>query len=297
MSYTPSVDDLSLVVAVTRHGSIGAAARELLIAQPSASARLSALERRLGTRLFERDTTGARPTDAGRAFADEAAHILSHLRLLPERVRAGGEAPLLRVATFPSLAAVLFPALDAVLADEASPVGVHQHVDHGDTLIDLVAEGSLDVAVIAIADQLPLPSQVTTTALGSDRLVLLSSAEAPSRGRRPFAGIVPYHCVDMSGAAIEAGISKLGGTPRRCATGEVAALTARASGQPALLAGTIAALCCREGERIGQAPVRRDFTFRLVTRAPVPALVRGIAPRLAHRMGLRSPDRAAREVA
>ncbi|MFF0681387.1 LysR family transcriptional regulator [Streptomyces tendae] len=36
--------------AVARHGSVGAAAKELLTTQPSASRRLSALERRLRTR-------------------------------------------------------------------------------------------------------------------------------------------------------------------------------------------------------------------------------------------------------
>ena len=68
MSSLPQVDDLRLVEAVLRHGSLGAAARELHISQPAASTRLATLERRIGERLFDRDTTGARPTPAGRAL-------------------------------------------------------------------------------------------------------------------------------------------------------------------------------------------------------------------------------------
>lgn len=293
MSYVPSVDDLRLVDAIRRHGSIGAAARDLLIAQPSASARLAGLERRLGLRLFDRDTTGARVTDAGRAFADEAAHVLSHLEMLPERVRAGAGAPLLRVATFPSLAAALFPALDRTLAEInhitelGAPVSVHQYVDHGDVLIRLVAEASLDVAVIAVADQLPLAPAITTTPLGTDHLVAVAPPGTDLTRRRPFTGTVPFHSVDMSGPAIEQRITELGGTPRRCATGEVAVLTARATGATALLAGAIAAVYRHPDEHVAPAPIRQRFTFHLVTRTPPPAVVRAIARPLAAHMGLK----------
>lgn len=224
MTFTPAVDDLRLVVAVHRHGSIGAAARELLVSQPSASARLSALERRLELRLFERDTTGARATAAGTTFVEEATHVLGHLEVLPDRVRTGSRTPLLRVATFPSLAAALFPALDEALSQSVDPVAVHQYVDHGDVLVGLVAEGSLDIAVVGIADQMAIPPLVTTTRLGSDRLVALTSTGMPlGRRKRPFEGVIPCHAADLSGPAIERRIAELGGQPRRrcCITTEV----------------------------------------------------------------------------
>ncbi len=287
MTLAPTVDDLRLVIAIHRHGSIGAAARELLISQPSASTRLAALERRLELQLFERDTTGARATAAGTTFVEEASHVLGHLEVLPHRVRAGSRAPLLRVATFPSLAAALFPALDETLNRSEDPVAVHQYVDHGDVLVGLVAEGSLDVAVIAIADQMALPPLVTTTRLGSDRLVALTAPGTPlGRRKRPFDGVIPYHCVDLSGPAIERRIAELGGQPRRCATGEVAVLTARATGQPALVAGCIAPLYRAGEESVSPAPFATTFTFRLVTRTPAPPIAVALAAPLATRMGL-----------
>lgn len=297
MSFRPSVDDLRLVAAVHRRGSVGAAARDLLVAQPSASARLAALERRLGVTLFERDTTGARATDAGRVLAAEAAHILGHLDQVAERTLAGAHAPLLRAATFPSLAALLFPALDGVLADlegEDGPVvSVHQHVDHGDVLVEGVAEGSLDLAVVALADQVPLPPQVTSTSLGTDELTLLAPAgwQAGSR-RRPFAGVVPYHCLDRGGPALEQRISELGGHPRACATAEVTVITSRALGQPALLARSVASLYVRPGERMDRSPVAARFTVAAVTRTPAPTVLPELLRRLPRAMGI-TPARTA----
>jgi len=79
MASLPSIEDLRLVQAVTRTGAVGTAARELRISQPSASQRLSRLERMCGTKLFERDTRGARPTAAGAELSRRADHILGHL--------------------------------------------------------------------------------------------------------------------------------------------------------------------------------------------------------------------------
>ena len=79
MASLPSVEDLQLVQAVIRTGAVGTAARELRISQPSASQRLARLERMCGTKLFERDTRGARATPAGAELNRRADHILGHL--------------------------------------------------------------------------------------------------------------------------------------------------------------------------------------------------------------------------
>src|SRR6266498_4329060 len=79
MSSLPSVDVLRLVQAISRSGAVGTAARELRISQPSASQRLARMERMCGTKLFERDTRGARPTAAGAELSRRADHILGHL--------------------------------------------------------------------------------------------------------------------------------------------------------------------------------------------------------------------------
>jgi DNA-binding transcriptional LysR family regulator len=55
-------DDLKFVLAITRHGSLSAAAKALDSTQPTVSRRLDGLERRIGAKLFERTVTGLSPT-------------------------------------------------------------------------------------------------------------------------------------------------------------------------------------------------------------------------------------------
>jgi DNA-binding transcriptional LysR family regulator len=54
-------DDLELVLAIARHGSLSSAARALGTTQPTVSRRLDAVERRIGAKLFERAASGLSP--------------------------------------------------------------------------------------------------------------------------------------------------------------------------------------------------------------------------------------------
>ena len=55
-------DDLKIAHAIARRGSLSAAARALGTTQPTVSRRLSALERRIGVKLFERGAAGLSPS-------------------------------------------------------------------------------------------------------------------------------------------------------------------------------------------------------------------------------------------
>src|SRR2546430_16065424 len=117
MASLPSVEDMRLVQAVVRTGAVGTAARELRISQPSASQRLARLERLCGTKLFERDTRGSRPTAAGAQLGRRADHILGHLEEVYDATRAAPVGRRLVIGTFASLAAILFPVLRRDLPD------------------------------------------------------------------------------------------------------------------------------------------------------------------------------------
>ncbi|HEY0718545.1 MAG TPA: LysR family transcriptional regulator, partial [Streptosporangiaceae bacterium] len=73
------VTRLRVLVAVARHGSVTAAARELNYAQPSVSHHLARLEAETGVRLIQRAGRGIRLTDAGRLLADRGAEVLGRL--------------------------------------------------------------------------------------------------------------------------------------------------------------------------------------------------------------------------
>lgn len=82
------LDDLTAVQAVIKAGTFSAAARELRVAQPALSRRISHLERELGGRLFDRLPRRAAPTPLGEAVAAGARRVLAEL----ERVRVDAEA-------------------------------------------------------------------------------------------------------------------------------------------------------------------------------------------------------------
>jgi DNA-binding transcriptional LysR family regulator len=84
-------NDIDLVLALARHGSMTAAARGLGVDVSTVSRRLAAAEAALGTRLFIRDHRGYRPTDAGAVFAAHAERVQGAVRALEAETRAEAE--------------------------------------------------------------------------------------------------------------------------------------------------------------------------------------------------------------
>src|ERR1700733_11359419 len=68
-----SWDDFRIFLAVVQPGGWNRAALQLGLSQPTASRRLSRLEKRLGTRLFDRDRTGPRLTHHGRRILNDVS--------------------------------------------------------------------------------------------------------------------------------------------------------------------------------------------------------------------------------
>ncbi|MEU6662074.1 LysR family transcriptional regulator [Streptomyces sp. NPDC046821] len=271
-----SIEDLTLAEAVARHGSIGAAAKELLTTQPSASRRLAALERRLGARLFERDTTGARPTPAGRELARQAARLLAEISALPDQVLAATDASL-AVGTIQAIAPIVFTVLDAKLPG----VTVHPEVDHGPVLVQQVHDGLLDAAIITIAEQTSLPRGLHRTLLGVSPLALvLPEGTAPPRtGKRPLAGhTVLYSTIDLAGETVRAKLSALGAAPQPGPTTEATLRIARHRRTPALVPLLAARWWADPGDQILPSPVPGQATISLITRPPQPAALTQALP-------------------
>lgn len=81
-------DDLRFLLAVARHGSMSAAARVLEVAQPTVGRRITTLERKLGARLFMKDSTGKVLTATGRRMVQHAERMELEA-LAAERVSSG----------------------------------------------------------------------------------------------------------------------------------------------------------------------------------------------------------------
>ncbi len=286
----PEVADLRLVVTIAAHGSVGAAARELLIAQPSASQRLAALERRCGVRLFERDTTGARPTAAGNEMVANARHILGHLDQVFERSRVAAESETISVGTLASLAILVFPALQVALPH----LRTSQVADHGTRLVDWVTEGSLDAAFVAIAEQMELPKGVTRQVVGIDPVAILAPAtcEVRSGRRSELAGRpVMTYTTDNSGEELDRRLVALGAVPNRAATAGAAVRLGRMLGHPVVLPRSLLRAHSIEGDRELGLRLGGPRLY-LVTRVPIAPFWSDALPVVRRELGLSAASKS-----
>src|ERR1700730_1068628 len=141
---------LEYFVAIAEEGSYAAASTRLIIAQPSLSQQISALEKELGCRLFERLPRGVRLTSAGREFFPDAqATVLSAQRARrAARAAAQLETGSLEIATVGSMAIGILPKALSQWHRLHPAVAINViSYRHRDGLEAAVASGVSDLAV------------------------------------------------------------------------------------------------------------------------------------------------------
>ena len=144
------VTRLRVLVAVARHGSVTAAARELNYAQPSVSHHLARLEAETGVRLIQRAGRGIRLTEAGRLLADRAAEVLGRLDAAENELaaHAGLSAGRVRLAAFPSALGTIVPAAAAMLRAEYPGMDVRLTEAEPPEALRMLRAGYVDVALV-----------------------------------------------------------------------------------------------------------------------------------------------------
>ena len=156
---------LRYFVAVAEELSFGRAAERLLIAGPSLSQQIKALERDLGVRLFDRDRRSVALTPAGSALLADARAMLERAEDLQRRARRlAGSAPV-RLGYVNWLP----PDLNARTAAVA-PVRVDTWVAPSHVQAARVADGGLDLAVCWITTDELEQHGVHARLVGADRL-------------------------------------------------------------------------------------------------------------------------------
>ncbi|TDD71849.1 LysR family transcriptional regulator [Actinomadura darangshiensis] len=147
---TPELADLDLLLSVERLGSLGRAAREHGISQPSASARIKLLERRLGLELLSRSPSGSRLTAAGAAVAGWAREVVTPAADLMANVatlrdRASGW---LRVGASMTIAEYLMPRWLVALRRERPELTVALRAENSRDVVELLEAGEVDLGFI-----------------------------------------------------------------------------------------------------------------------------------------------------
>ncbi|GGM75219.1 LysR family transcriptional regulator [Lentzea pudingi] len=104
---------LRYVVSVAEHGNFRRAAQALGMTQPSLSRQVGAVERELGTRLFERTARGVVVTAAGAVYAGHARRVLDQVEAGATEARraARGQAGSLRLGFVGEALIELLPSL------------------------------------------------------------------------------------------------------------------------------------------------------------------------------------------
>ena len=152
--------EFDAVLAIARRGSFRAAALELGVSTTSLSNLISALERRLGVRLFNRTTRSVSLTDAGRNFVDQVAPAVATLHDAMLAASAQQESPsgTIRINAFPTAAREILALL--LLPFLRRYPQVHVDLVTEGRIVDIVAEGfdlGLRSAELVPSDMIAIP--------------------------------------------------------------------------------------------------------------------------------------------
>jgi DNA-binding transcriptional LysR family regulator len=171
----PDLDSVALLVTVAQQGSLSRAAAAHGISQPSASARMGALERQLGLQLLVRSTRGSDLTSAGRLVVVWAEAVLTSVEELARGVEALRQRRTaeLTVSASLSIAEYLMPEWLVRLHTEQPGVAVRLQVANSTDVIAAVLDGG---ALVGFVEGPAVPRGLASAQVGEDELLVVVAA-------------------------------------------------------------------------------------------------------------------------
>lgn len=165
---------MTAFVAVYESGSINRAAQRLDVAQPSVSNLIRNLENELGVKLFERLTSGTKPTSTGETFYRHCQKVLAEVDSARKAVSGGFDrygGPV-TIGLAPTAAVGLMPEFLADYLDEYPEVELQVAEAFSAPLTEWTLSGQVDFAVVAVP---PIDRRLVTKRIASEPVVLVSS--------------------------------------------------------------------------------------------------------------------------
>src|SRR5215467_5017209 len=162
--------------ALARHGHFGRAAEACAISQPALSMQIKEMEEALGGVLLERNARQVALTKFGEELAERVRDILRSVDELGDFARASRDllAGRLRVGMIPTIAPYLLPAVIANLKRMHPELDIHVREALTAKLIEELAEGRLDTAIVALPVSEP---SLTEVALFAENFLLVRPGE------------------------------------------------------------------------------------------------------------------------
>lgn len=171
-----TLTQLSAFLAVVKHGSVTAAAEELVVTQPSVSAAIAALERELGVDLTERAGRSVRPTAAGEAYAAYAAHVIGLLNEGSDVATqaATGAGACLRIGAVLTAGEHLLPALIQGFREHRPELTLSLLVGNREDVFQRLSAHEIDVA---ISGRVPEGGSLEGTAFADNDFMLVTAPD------------------------------------------------------------------------------------------------------------------------
>jgi len=162
--------------ALARRGHFGRAAEACAISQPALSMQIKELEEVLGGVLLERNARQVALTKFGEEAAQRVRDILRLVDELGDFARASRDrlAGRLRIGMIPTIAPYLLPKIIANLTRLHPELDIHVRETLTPKLIQELADGALDTAIVALPVSEP---SLVEVALFSERFLLVRPAE------------------------------------------------------------------------------------------------------------------------
>jgi LysR family tcuABC transcriptional regulator len=163
---------LRYFVRVVELGSISRAALDLQLVQSALSQQISRLEGELSTRLLQRSSKGAVPTEAGLAFFREAQLALRHVDQAARAARQARLSGTVSVGLAPTTASVLGVPLMRAMRERYPDVRLHMVESLSGHLSNMLNARQLDLAVLFEPDP---GRRWSVTPLLAEKLFLIRS--------------------------------------------------------------------------------------------------------------------------
>src|SRR5580700_9666543 len=162
--------------ALARHGHFGRAAEACAISQPAMSMQIKELEDALGGVLFERSARNVTLTQFGDEAAQRVHDILREVDELADLARASRDRLVgrLRIGMIPTIAPYLLPEIVGNLARMHPELDIHVRETLTSKLIQELADGRLDTAIVALPVSEP---SLVEVALFSEHFLLVRPRE------------------------------------------------------------------------------------------------------------------------
>jgi LysR family hydrogen peroxide-inducible transcriptional activator len=175
-----------IALSETRH--FGRAAARAHISQPALSVQIAGLESALGARLIDRTGRGVILTPTGHAVLAHARKVMAELRALGDAARSErGLSGRLTLGVIPTVAPYLLPVALPLLRARNVTLDLRVREAQTDTLLEDLASGRLDAAVIALPsgraglEEAPLATDRFLLAGSEAQIAALAARDAPLR--------------------------------------------------------------------------------------------------------------------